>query len=176
MRVFLNAFVLLLLAGCSTQHVDDYVDTTPQLDLRTFLNGELRAYGMLQNRAGKMTRRFSAELQGSWNGEQGVLEEKFEFDDGEIQYRTWQLQHDGNGHYRGTAGDVVGTAAGDARGAVFNWQYALEVPWSDDTITVNLDDWLYLVDEQHLLNRTTLTKFGFRVGELTLVIEKLTQE
>jgi hypothetical protein len=38
---------------------------------------------------------------------------------------------------------------------------------------VSLDDWLYLVDERHLLNRTTLTKFGFRVGELTLVIEKL---
>jgi hypothetical protein len=176
MKQVLFTLLIFLVAGCSTQRVEDYAATNPSLDLRTFLNGELRAYGMLQNRSGKMTRRFTAELQGSWSGERGVLEEKFEFDDGEIQYRTWQLQHDGNGHYSGTAGDVFGTAAGDARGSVFNWQYALEVPYSDDTITVNLDDWLYLVDERHLLNRTTLTKFGFRVGELTLLIEKLPLE
>jgi hypothetical protein len=173
MKNLLNVVLLVLVAGCSTQRVEDYAATEPALDLRTFLNGELRAYGMLQNRSGKMTRRFTAGLQGSWNGDQGVLEERFEFDDGEIQYRTWQLHHDGNGHYTGTAGDVVGTAAGRSSGSVFSWQYALEVPYGDDTITVKLDDWLYLVDEQHLLNRTTLTKFGFRVGELTLLIEKL---
>jgi hypothetical protein len=67
---------------------------------------------------------------------------------------------------------VVGEASGAAAGSVFSWQYQLDVPWRDDSIVVNLDDWLYLVDEAHLLNRTTLSKFGFRVGELTLVIEK----
>jgi len=38
---------------------------------------------------------------------------------------------------------------------------------------LNLDDWLYLVEENHLINRTQLRKFGFRVAELTLVIEKV---
>jgi len=56
---------------------------------------------------------------------------------------------------------------------VFQWQYSLNVPWRSNTLEVNLNDWLYLVDAQHLLNKTTLTKFGFRVGELTLVIEKI---
>ncbi len=162
----------LLLAACSGTNIDQYRSTTPELDLRTFLQGDLRAYGMLRNRSGAMTRRFVATLEASWDGDRGTLVEEFKFDDGEIQYRTWQLQHLGNGRYVGTAGDVVGEASGATAGSVFQWQYQLQVPWNDSTINVTLDDWLYLIDERHLLNVTELTKFGFKVGELTLVIEK----
>lgn len=165
--------MMALLGGCGAVQVTDYRQTEPALDLKSFLDGELRAYGMLQDRSGKMTRRFTADMQANWDGDEGLLEEQFVFDDGEIQYRTWRLRHDGNGHYSGTADDVVGTASGESSGAVFNWEYQLQVPYGDDTIVVNLDDWLFLVDEQHLLNRTRLTKFGFSVGELTLLIEKL---
>ncbi len=163
---------VLLLSACSV-NIRDYEATVPRLDLRSFLQGELRAYGMLQDRSGRMTRRFTATLQGSWEGESGTLVEHFVFDDGEEQDRTWKLQHLGNGRYSGTAGDVVGTAEGDIAGSVFQWNYQLEVPWEQDSIVVTLDDWLYLLDERHLINKTRLTKFGFRVGELTLLIEKL---
>ena len=165
--------LVCLLSACGAVSVDEYVETRPALDLRTFLDGELRAYGMLQDRGGRMTRRFTATLQGSWNGEQGTLVEHFVFDDGEEQDRTWQLRHLGGGRYEGTAGDVIGLAAGKTSGSVFQWNYELDVPWRDGSISVTLDDWLYLVDERHLLNRTELSKFGFRVGELTLLIEKL---
>jgi len=163
----------LLLAGCSGVNINQYANTSPPLDLRTFLDGELVAYGMLQDRSGRMTRRFVATMQASWEGETGTLDEQFRFDDGEQQQRIWTLTHLGGGRYRGTAGDVVGTAEGSISGSVFQWQYQLKVPWREDSIVVNLDDWLYLIDERHLINRTRLSKFGFRVGELTLVIEKL---
>jgi len=163
----------LLLAGCSQVSIDDYHGTSPELDLRTFFDGDLVAYGILMDRSGKVTRKFTATILASWEGDAGRLEEHFLFDDGEEQYRTWQLQAEGSNLYTGTAGDVVGTARGRIAGSAFNWEYQLEVPWRDDSIVVNLDDWLYLVDDIHLINRTTLRKFGFRVGELTLVIEKL---
>lgn len=165
-------FAILLLGACSVG-IQDYKDTAPGLDLREFLKGDLRAYGMLQDRSGRMTRRFTATLQGTWQGDSGTLEEQFLFDDGEQQERIWKLQHLGNGRYSGTAGDVVGVAEGEIAGSVFQWNYQLEVPWQQDSIVVTLDDWLYLVDERHLINKTRLTKFGFKVGELTLVIEKL---
>lgn len=168
---FLLLFCLLLTAACSN-NVNQYTDTGPPLDLRSFLDGDLMAYGLLQDRSGRMTRRFVATLQGSWNGDTGTLAEEFRFDDGEVQQRNWTLHHLGGGRYTGTAGDVVGTAAGSTAGAVFQWQYRLQVPWREDTIEVTLDDWLYLIDERHLINRTRLSKFGFLVGELTLVIEK----
>ncbi|MDY6982919.1 MAG: DUF3833 domain-containing protein [Pseudomonadota bacterium] len=162
----------LLLGACGATGIDQYTGTQPTLDLREFFDGELIAYGMLQDRRGRMTRRFTATLQGSWQGDTGTLVEHFVFDDGEEQDRTWTLQHLGGGRYTGTAGDVIGTANGSTGGSVFRWNYQLDVPWRDGSIAVTLDDWLYLVDERHLLNRTAMTKFGFRVGELTLVIVK----
>lgn len=170
--VCIGAFCFLLLS-CSSQQLDDYAATLPALDLKTFFDGELRAYGMLQNRGGEMTRRFTAMINASWQGNAGILEEEFVFDDGEIQYRTWHLTDHGDGRYSGTAEDVIGTAGGSIVGAVFQWQYQLEVPYNDGTIAVALDDWLYLIDDNHLINRTRLSKFGFKVGELTLLIEKL---
>jgi hypothetical protein len=164
--------VCLLLAACSGTRVEHYRATEPVLDLRAFLQGDLRAYGMLQDRSGRVTRRFVATLQASWSGDSGTLVEHFRFDDGETQERTWQLQHLGNGRYVGSAGDVVGAAAGTSAGSAFQWRYQLQIPWNGTSLNVTLDDWLFLIDEQHLLNVTELTKFGFKVGELTLVIEK----
>ncbi|MDG2176895.1 MAG: DUF3833 domain-containing protein [Gammaproteobacteria bacterium] len=169
--IFIIAVVFL--AGCSRVTLDDYRDTTPVLDLKTFFDGPLMAYGILQDRSGKVTRRFKATIDASWNGEQGTLVEHFIYDDGEEQDRIWQLSHLGNGRYTGVAGDVVGSASGEISGAAFNWKYNLEVPYNDGTIVVNLDDWLFLINEDHLMNRTVLRKFGFRVGELSLVIEKV---
>lgn len=170
MRILLLG--ILLLTGCSRISVEDYQASRPVLDLKTFFNGELTAYGILQDRAGRVTRKFRATIDASWNGDNGVLEEHFYFDDGEEEMRTWRLVHHGNNRYTGEAGDVVGTASGSTAGSAFNWQYQLEVPWNDGSIVLNLDDWLYLVEKDHLINRTVLKKFGFRVAELTLVIEK----
>ena len=163
----------LLVSACSAPRISEYSDTSPALDLREFFDGELQAWGMLQNRSGKMTRRFTATIDAHWEGQTGTLDETFTFDDGEIQKRIWTLTHHGDGHYTGQAGDVIGTAEGSIEGSVFQWQYTLDIPYGDGTISVNLDDWLYLVDEEHLINRTKLTKFGFKVGELTLIIEKV---
>jgi hypothetical protein len=165
--------VSFLLFACSSQNLEHYADTSPALDLKDFFNGELMVYGMLQNRSGIMTRRFTATIDASWEGDQGTLVEEFQFDDGEIQYRTWMLTDLGDNNYQGVAGDVVGEAEGSIVGSVFQWQYQLDVPYGDDSIVLSLDDWLYLIDENHLINKTKLTKFGFRVGELTLVIEKI---
>jgi len=172
MRISLLALLLLLLAGCSRIAIDEYAGSTPALDLNTFFDGDLVAYGILQDRSGRVTRKFSATIAASWNGDEGVLDEHFYYDDGEEDTRTWRLTHLGNNRYTGTAGDVVGTASGTIAGSAFNWQYTLDVPWKDGTIALDLDDWLYLVEENHLINRTELRKFGFRVAELTLVIEK----
>lgn len=173
MKIWLVFFVVLLVTACSRVSIDDYAGTQPALDLKSFFDGELVAYGILQNRAGKVTRKFTATIEASWEGEQGTLVEHFVYDDGEEDDRIWTLNQLGNNRYTGTAGDVIGTATGAIAGSAFNWKYQLEVPYKDDTIVVNLDDWLYLVDENHLINRTDLRKFGFRVGELSLVIEKV---
>jgi hypothetical protein len=51
-------------------------------------------------------------------------------------------------------------------------KYLLRVPYGDGTIDVRMDDWMYLITPDTLINETTMTKWGFDVGELVLVIHK----
>ncbi len=173
MNRYVFYFVVLLMTSCSQATIETYEGRQPQLDLREFFSGELKAYGILQNRKGEVTRKFSADIQAWWEGETGYLDETFYFDDGEVSKRLWTLEHLGDGRYSGTADDVEGVAMGQVEGFAFHWVYDLNVPYKDGTIKVKLDDWLYLVSENRLLNKTVLRKFGFGVGKLTLVIERL---
>lgn len=53
------------------------------------------------------------------------------------------------------------------------WNYNVEIPYDGSTLEVNFDDWMYLVTNTRLINRTSIVKFGVEVGEVTLVIEKV---
>lgn len=162
---------LLLLAGCSTP-MSYYQNTTPQLNMEEFYNGKLTAYGMVQNRSGDVLRRFRVDMLGTWEGNKGVLEETFYYDDGEQQQRTWYLEKKEDGKYGGTADDVVNPAHGQTSGYALNWRYTLRIPVDGDTWDINFDDWMYLLDEKRLINRAEMKKWGFTVGEVTLWIEK----
>lgn len=163
--------VSALLAGCSAS-INDYQGKSPALDLDQFFNGQLEAYGMVQDFRGRVIRRFRADIQATWDGNEGVLDEQFYFNDGEEQQRCWQLRKDGN-HYTGVAGDVIGTAEGVTQGNALNWRYTLAVQVNGKERHLHLDDWLYLIDEDNLINRATMSKFGIPVGKITLYIRRL---
>jgi hypothetical protein len=160
-----------VLTGCS-QSVSEYSNETPQLKLNTFFQGESRAWGVVHDWQGKQSVRFTADLCGEWQGDSGNLYEVFYFSDGRIEQRHWQLQQSADGQVSGTAADVVGQASGQLGGNTLYWQYTLRIPYNGDTMEVLVKDWLYLVDNENLLNRSTLHKFGFTVGELTLSIQQ----
>jgi len=161
----------LTLAGCATVDVANYRAERPALDLAEYFNGTVDGWGMFQDRSGQVIRRFTVRIDAKWDGNRGTLDEHFEFSDGERQNRIWTLVKDGD-RYTGTAGDVVGTGQGIQQGNAFNMRYVLRVPWSGRTIDVDMDDWMWRIDEQTVLNRTAMTKFGFRVGEVTLSFRK----
>lgn len=163
--------MLTTLLGCSTT-IDDYSGVEPKLDLSQFFNGHLEAYGIVQDFKGKVTRRFKADILGHWQGNQGVLDELFIFDDGEEQQRCWRLQKNGQ-QYSGTAGDVIGEASGRVAGNALNWRYRLAVPVDGKVWHIDLNDWMYLVDESNLINRAKMMKFGLEVGQITLYIRKI---
>ena len=70
---------------------EDFKDKEPRLIIENYLSGNVKAWGVLQNRSGKVTRQFSADLNGKWDGNKLILDEKFNWDDGEIQNRQWQI-------------------------------------------------------------------------------------
>lgn len=162
---------LVAISSCSTP-IDNYRDSSPTFELKQYFNGDFLAWGMVQDYKSKITRRFCVELNGTWQGAKGTLAEKFYFNDGEISYRTWQLTQYPNGVYTGTAEDVVGTAKGQQTGFAFQWQYNLLVPIDGKTYQFSMDDWMYQIDEQRLMNRTSMSKLGVKLAEITLYFDK----
>jgi len=79
----------------------------------------------------------------------------------------------GDGSYVATAGDVIGEGSMKVAGNSVFLDYVLRIPYGDSTIDLHIDDRMYLVTERILLNESIMTKFGFEVGEITLVIEKI---
>lgn len=164
--------LFLLFSGCSSVTVSDYAEQTPKLIPEEFFNGTLVAHGVVKNRNGQVIRYFNANILAYWEGAVGTLEEDFVFDDGEEQRRVWTLMHQGHGQYIGTAGDVIGEARGAVAGNSMFLKYVLEVPYKNSTIHLKIDDRMYLVNPNVLINESKMMKFGLEVGSLLLVIKK----
>jgi len=164
---------VLALAGCASAPTPaDYAAEEPALDLKQYFNGELVAHGLFTDRAGKVSRRFTVLLTGSWNGQQGTLDERFTYSDGKTERRVWRITDEGGGRYTGRADDVVGVAEGRAAGNALNWRYTLSLPVDGKVYEVQFDDWMYLMDERVMLNKAAMSKFGVHLGDVTLSFTK----
>ena len=165
----------VLITSCSTgsdMKPEDFKNKKPRLIIEEYLSGNVKAWGILQNRSGKVTRQFSAILNGKWDGSQLILDEKFNWDDGEIQDRQWTINKIDEHNYEGTATDVVGKAKGFSYGPAFKFEYVLLVPVKGKQIKITFDDWIFKQDEKIAINRAKMTKFGFKVAELTVIFFK----
>lgn len=173
MKKLLCVFAGMLgLAGCGSVDVRHYADETPVLDLRDYFDGTLDAHGIFQDRSGEVVKRFHVVIEASWEGDTGTLDERFTYSDGTTQRRVWTIVRRDAHTYTGTAGDVIGEAKGEARGNALRWRYVLELPVEGKTYHVNFDDWMFLMDERVMLNRSEMSKFGVRLGEVTLSFYK----
>ena len=170
--LIISLFLITSCSNNSSMKPIDFKDKKPRLIIEEYLSGEVKAWGVLQNRSGKVTRQFSAILNGKWDGKQLTLDEKFNWDDGEVQTRQWQITKIDDNNYEGTAGDVVGKAKGYSYGPAFKFEYVLLVPVKGKNLKITFDDWIFKQDDRVAINRATMTKFGFKVAELTVVFVK----
>jgi hypothetical protein len=162
----------LLLGGCASQQIETYAQDKPLLDLTQYFNGTLDAYGVFTDRSGTVVKRFTVVMVCTWNDNDGVLDEDFRYSDGTTQKRIWRLRKLGDGRFSGRADDVVGEARGETRGNTFHWTYTLNLPVGGRLFEVQFDDWMYLMTDKVMLNKAAMSKFGVRLGEVTLSFVK----
>lgn len=167
-----SALGMLMLSACSTSEMVLYAKEKPALDMQQYFNGTVDAWGMFQNRKGEVVKRFNVVIHCSWQGDVGTLDEDFLYADGTKQKRVWTLKKQPDGRYIGTADDVVGEAVGIVSGNALNWKYVLALPVEGNVYNVNFDDWMFLMDDKVMLNRAVMSKFGFKLGEVSLSFSK----
>jgi len=172
LKTLLVVILSTVIMGCSNMKIEDYQGTEPTFDLFSYFEGKTYAWGQFQSRSGEVKRRFYVDITGTIENNTLTLDEQFVYDDGETEQRIWVIERLAPNQYKGTAGDVIGEAYGRAEGAVFHWTYTLDLPFRNSRIAVKFDDWMYLQSEEVMLNRANVSKFGFKVGEVTLFFNK----
>jgi len=172
MKLLAVAALSLGLAACATPGVEHYRAEQPGLVLEQYFSGKLDAWGMFQGRDGEVQKRFHVVIDASWQGDTGVLDEHFTWSDGTTSRRVWTLRRQPDGRYLGTADDVVGEAIGEVAGNALRWRYVLALPVDGKVYHVDFDDWMFLIDDKVMLNRSRMSKWGFYLGEVTLSFTK----
>mgnify|MGYP000066496579 FL=1 len=156
------------LSGCASPSIEDYAGQKPELHLQTYFNGIVDAWGVFTDRNGKVVKRFTVEMKCHWDQGKGILDEDFIYADGTKEKRIWTLIDQGQGQFKGTAGDVVGIAEGQTQGNAFHWRYTLALPVDGTVLNVQMDDWMYLMNDRVMLNKARMTKLGIHLGDVTL--------
>ena len=62
------------------------------MDIRNYFRGDLEAFGILQDRGGKVIKTFTVKMNGTWQDNDGKLVEDFVFSDGKTDHRVWDLK------------------------------------------------------------------------------------
>ncbi len=174
--VLIPLTVAVFVSGCGTMTPEDFSHNRPKFDLYEYFAGDTRAWGIFEDRFGRVRRQFEVEIRGRLEDGDLVLEEDFLYLDGERDRRVWRISRDGPQAYIGRAADVVGEAEGRAMGNALNWRYDMDLKVGDGTWRVHFDDWMFRHSNGVVINRAKVTKFGLDLGSVTLFFKKSTPE
>ncbi|MEM7296327.1 MAG: DUF3833 domain-containing protein [Pseudomonadota bacterium] len=150
----------------AAQRPSDYAGTGPQFDLRQHLTGPILCEGVIYGPTGRVTSRFVADFDAHWEGNVGVMKERFRYDSGSVQDREWRLTLGNDGSIKADADDLVGTGAGQQSGASVQLNYRIKLPDDAGGHVLDTTDWMYLVENGTIMNRSQFRKFGIKVAEL----------
>ncbi|MCW5625231.1 MAG: DUF3833 domain-containing protein [Burkholderiales bacterium] len=151
--------------------MQDFKAEQPAFDLRQYFDGTIDAWGIVRNRDGSISQRFTVVIQASWQGDTGTLDEQFTYSDQRTQRRVWTFKRVGE-RWIGTAADVVGEAVGEEAGNAFRLGYVLDFPYGSGTVHLNVDDWMYRMDDKVILNRSSISKLGIEMAQVFISFRK----
>lgn len=152
-------------ASFTAQRPDDYPQG-PAFDIRERLNGPIVCEGIIYGPTGRVTSRFTADFMASWEGNIGKMTEVFHYDSGNVQNREWTLTLGNDGRIKAEAPDLIGTGEGQQQGSAVQLNYRIKLADEAGGHVLDTTDWMYLMDNGAIMNRSQFRKFGIKVAEL----------
>ena len=154
--------------------LENYQDHKPELKLESYFCGEIKAWGLVKNRKRQVINRFDINMRGSWSSDtKGILQEDFCYYNGKKQQRIWHIEKTSATKYEGRADDILDKATGTLSGNTIRWFYRMDLPVGERTYRVTFDDWMFLLNDGILINKSYIKKFGLTMAEVTLFMQKL---
>ena len=147
------------------QNPDDYEDG-PLFDIRERFVGPIQCEGVIYGPTGRVSSRFTAHFDCAWQGNVCVMKEVFHYDSGNVQNREWTLTLGNDGGIKAEAPDVVGPGSGQQKGSAVLLNYRLKLTEEAGGHVLDVTDWMYLMQNGSIMNRSQFRKFGIKVAEL----------
>ena len=91
-KTLLILIATLTLLGCSQMKINDFKDQKPELKLFEYFTGKTNAWGIFEDRFGNLRRQFKVKIDDYIEDDKLVLEEYFEYFDGEKDKRVWKIK------------------------------------------------------------------------------------
>jgi len=168
------AFVVVFLrrrfAEFHAQSPEDYDEGYPTFELKKHLNGKMICEGVIYGPMGRVTSTFAADFDIKWDGDKGVMDEVFRYNDGSEQIRQWRITAKPGGAFDLEADDVPGGGSGISAGHAVQMIYPIELPEASGGHVLSCVDWMYLTPDGTIMNRSQFRKFGFKAAELIATI------
>lgn len=127
--------------------------TAKDLRLEEFFKGRTTATASFSAITG-LTRNFTVDLHGTWDGKTLVLREDFTFDDGEKDTKTWRFTQVGWNTYSGTREDVIGETLVTVKNNKAWFNYLIDLDEGPGKNLVRFYDTLILSDDGNTLLNT----------------------
>lgn len=143
-----------------------------RFELTKFLEGRSEAWGIFEDRFGKLRRRIGVEMHGRWEGGRFHLDERFIYDGDEHELRTWIVTPLGEGRFTATCPDCVGVAVGHCDEHSIEMSYRFRLKLSGRELVVSFHDRIYRMGDTIAVNRATMRFWGVKLGELSLFFRR----
>jgi hypothetical protein len=161
--------IAIILTGChQSSPTPGLVGSGPAFDPAAFFLGHTHSWGVIESRSGAPTEWVVTDSHGEEDGTGRLhMVQHLSFQDGSTQQRDWVLWRSGPDRFDGTANDMVGSATGEADGSLFHWQWVLARSPGNRLMDVTMNQWMYRLPDGSAMIRTTVSKFGLIVAEVS---------
>ena len=157
------------------QSSDDYA-SGPAFDIRDRFVGPIQCEGIIYGPTGRVSSRFTAQFNCEWNGNVCSMKEIFHYDSGNVQNREWTLTLGNDGGIKAEAPDVIGAGSGQQKGSAVLLNYRLKLTEDAGGHVLDVTDWMYLMQNGSIMNRSQFRKFGIKVAELVATMRPAEQD
>jgi hypothetical protein len=89
-----------------------------------------------------------------------------------VQDRKWTLTLGNDGSLKAEADDVIGAGRGIQKGSALELKYRIMLPDSAGGHVLDAVDWMYLVENGTIMNRSQFRKYGIKVAELVATMRR----
>lgn len=161
------------LTACSSMNIKNFESEKLSFKIEDYFQGKSEGTGVFFDRFGDLQRRFIVVLDTKTEGDITTMSEVLTYSDGEVNKRIFTITKKSEHLYEVTADGVVGTGTIESYGNALKWSYVLAQPIKGSIWHLTFDDWMFLQENNVVINKASAYKWGIHVGDVIMSLKKL---